>query len=164
MSKFLTENFNFRAHIPTFRAENTVKRGSFKAKNNDWKFLKQLQNNFEKVQKTSFLAPKIVKNDPSKRQKRAIFLPIIVIFGVICKPLPVLKIHPKVDHLRSKTMLKHFLNNSKNNFEKVQKTTFWTPKIVRNDPSKRSKWENFWMKVQFSGSFINLSSWNYTQK
>ena len=30
-----------------------------------------------------------------------------------------------------------------NNFEKVQKMTFSTPKMVKNDPSNLSNWENF---------------------
>ena len=30
-----------------------------------------------------------------------------------------------------------------NNFEKVQKTTFLTPKIAKNDPSKPPKWAKF---------------------
>ena len=30
-----------------------------------------------------------------------------------------------------------------NNFEKVQKTTFLTLTIVKNDPSKRSKWAKY---------------------
>ena len=30
-----------------------------------------------------------------------------------------------------------------NNFEKVQKMTFWTPKMVKNDPSNLSNWANF---------------------
>ena len=30
-----------------------------------------------------------------------------------------------------------------NSFEKVQETTFSIPKMVKNDPSKRSKWAKF---------------------
>ena len=30
---------------------------------------KQVQNNFEKVEKSTFLTPKMVKNDPSNRPK-----------------------------------------------------------------------------------------------
>ena len=41
--------------------------------------------------------------------------------------------------LRPKIMLKHFLHNTKNKFEKVQKTTFSTPKMSKNYPSNRSK-------------------------
>ena len=32
--QILTQNLDFRGHISTFRAENTAKIGSFKAKNN----------------------------------------------------------------------------------------------------------------------------------
>ena len=30
------------------------------------------------------------------------------------------------------------------NFEIVEKSTFWTPKMVVNDPSNRPKWAKFW--------------------
>ena len=59
--QFLTKNFDFRGQISTFRAENTPKSSSFKAKNNAPITSEQLQNNFQKVQKTTFLAPKMVK-------------------------------------------------------------------------------------------------------
>ena len=45
-----------------FGAENTLKSRPFKTKNNAWTLLKQLQNNFEKVEKSTFLTTKIVKN------------------------------------------------------------------------------------------------------
>ena len=48
----LTINLDFRGHIATFRAENTPKSGPFKAKNNAQTTSKQLQNKFQKVQKT----------------------------------------------------------------------------------------------------------------
>ena len=38
-----------------------------------------------------------------------------------------------------------------NNFEKVQKSTFLTPKMVKNDPSNRPKWANFWPKILIFG-------------
>ena len=60
--KILTENFDFRGHISTFRAENTPKKEPFKAKNNAQTTSEQLQTNFQKVQKTTFLAPKMVKS------------------------------------------------------------------------------------------------------
>ena len=69
MSKILTENFDFRGHLSTFQAENTPKSRPFKAEKNARTLPKQLQNNFEKVQNTTFSTPKIVKNDPSKPPK-----------------------------------------------------------------------------------------------
>ena len=61
-------------------AENTLKSWLFEVKNNAQTLTKQLQNNFEKVQKTTFLTPKIVKNDPSNPPKWAYFWPKISIF------------------------------------------------------------------------------------
>ena len=52
-----------------FGAERTRKSSSFNTKNNAQTLPKQLQNNFEKVQKSTFLTPKMVKNDPSNRPK-----------------------------------------------------------------------------------------------
>ena len=60
--QILTQNFDFRGHISTFRAENTAKSGHFKAENNAQTTSEHLQNNFQKVQKTTFLAPKMVKS------------------------------------------------------------------------------------------------------
>ena len=64
----LTVNFDFRGHIETFRAENTPKSGPFKAENNAQTTSKQLQNKFQKVQKTCFLTLKMVKMTPSEGQ------------------------------------------------------------------------------------------------
>ena len=69
LSKFLTENFDFRGHLWTFRAENTPKSGLFKTKNKAQTHPKQLSNNFEKVEKATFSNPKLAKNYPSQRPK-----------------------------------------------------------------------------------------------
>ena len=69
MSKFLTQNLDFRGHLSTFRPENIPKSRLFKAENNAQTLPKQVRNNFEKVEKSTFLTPKMVKNDPSNRQK-----------------------------------------------------------------------------------------------
>ena len=45
----LTLNFDFRARISTFRAENAPKIGHYKAKNNAQTTSEQLQNTFQKV-------------------------------------------------------------------------------------------------------------------
>ena len=66
MSKFLTQNLNFQGHLSTFEAQNTPKSRPFEAKNKAQTLPKQLQNNFEKVQKTIFWTPKMVKNDLDK--------------------------------------------------------------------------------------------------
>ena len=56
-------------YLTTFRGINAPKSGPFKYENNAQTLPKQLQNNFEKVQKSTFLTPKMVKNDPSNRPK-----------------------------------------------------------------------------------------------
>ena len=66
--QILTQNFDFRGHISTFRAENTPESEAFKAKNNAQTTSEQLQTNFQKVQKTTFLAPKMVKMTLSEGQ------------------------------------------------------------------------------------------------
>ena len=124
---FLTQNLNYRGHLWTFEAKNTPKSGPFKVENNAQTLPKQLQNNFEKVEKTTFSTPKMVKNDPSKPPKWAKFWSKISIIGVIYRPLE-LKIPPKVGLLRSKTMPKHFLNNSKTTLKKSRKRLFRPPK------------------------------------
>ena len=111
MSKLVIKNFDFGDFLSTFRAQNTPKGRPFKAKNNIQTLPKQLQNNFEKVQKSTFLTSKMVKNDPSNWPKGAKFWPKISVFKVIYRPLK-LKIHPKVGPLRPKTKPKHFLNKS----------------------------------------------------
>ena len=73
MSKILTENFDFWFYLSTFGARNTPKSRPFKVENNPQTLPKQLQNSFEKVQKTTFSTPKMVKNDPSKLSKWAKF-------------------------------------------------------------------------------------------
>ena len=73
MSKILIENLDYRGHLSTSRAENIPKSGPFKVENNAQTHPKQLQSNFEKVQKMTFSTPKMVKNDPSKLPKWAKF-------------------------------------------------------------------------------------------
>ena len=68
---------------------------------------------------------------------------------------------PKVGLLRPKTMHKHFLNNSKTSL-KMSKLRLSKLKKARNDPSKRSKEQNFDLKSPFLCLFINLLSWKYT--
>ena len=67
----LTLNFDFRVDILTFLAENTLKSGSFKAEHNAPPTSEHLQNNFDKVQKTTFLALKIIKMICSKDKNLA---------------------------------------------------------------------------------------------
>ena len=56
-----TKNLNFRGHLSNSGAENTPKSGPLRSKNNALILPKQLQNNFEKVQKMTFLTPKCQK-------------------------------------------------------------------------------------------------------
>ena len=50
--------FDFLCHLSTFGAENISKSRPIKVKNNALIFPKQFQNNFEKVQKTTFSTAK----------------------------------------------------------------------------------------------------------
>ena len=74
--QILANNFDFRGLISTFRTENTPKSGAFKAKNNALTTSEQLQTNFQKVQKTTFLALKMAKS-------RVPILAKVSIFGCI---------------------------------------------------------------------------------
>ena len=66
--QILTKFFDFRGHLSTFRAENTPKSWPFKAKNNAQTTSEELQTNFQNVQKTAFLGPKMVKITLSEGQ------------------------------------------------------------------------------------------------
>ena len=101
--KILTKNFDFGGHISTFRAKNTPKSGPSKSKNNALTNPEQLQNNFPKVQKTTFLTPKMVKTWVSTLAKKVDFW---VYFGpktsnIVSKVLkPIFKSFPlKARHL-----------------------------------------------------------------
>ena len=106
---------------------------------------KRFLKNFEKVQKTTLSTPKIVKNDPSKRQKWAKFWSKILIFGYIYRPFE-LKYNQKLG-FQTQNNAQTVPKQLPINFEKVQKTTFSTPKIAKNDPSNRPKWANFGSKI-----------------
>ena len=67
----LTLNLDFRGRILTFRAENKAKKRRFKPGNNASTTSEHLQNNFEKVQKTTFLPLKMVKRIRSQGQNLA---------------------------------------------------------------------------------------------
>ena len=101
----------------------------FKTKNNTETLCKQLLNNFEKVQKTTFLTLKIAKNGNkwhSQMSKVCQILLEISIYEIIYQLLE-LKIHSKFSLWRFKRMAKQFQNN----YEKVQNTTFLTRKIAK---------------------------------
>ena len=55
-------------YLTTFRGINAPKSGPFKYENNAQTLPKQLQNNFEKVQKSTFLTPKWSKMTPQISQ------------------------------------------------------------------------------------------------
>ena len=135
----------------------------YKAKKNGQTLSKQLQNNFENVQKMTFSTPTIAKNDTSNRPKWAIFWPKTAIIGVIYRPFE-LKIHPKVGLFRSKTMPKNFLNNSKTTLRKSRNRLFWPPKLPKMTPQIGQNEHILYRKSWFLGSFIDLWSWKYNQK
>ena len=58
----MSKIYDLRGHISNFQAENKTKIGPFKAENNALKSSEQLQTNFEKVKKTTFLKPKFMKS------------------------------------------------------------------------------------------------------
>ena len=60
---------DYHGYLSSFRGINIPKSGPFKYKNNAQTLPKQVQNNFEKVQKSTFLTSKLVKNDPSNQPK-----------------------------------------------------------------------------------------------
>ena len=99
----------------------------------------------------SRLTPKMVKNDPWKRQKWANFWSEISIFWVIYQ-LFELKIHPKVGLLRPKTMSKHILNNSKTTLKNSRNRLFW-PQNGQNTGFNMLKSVNFWVHFH-SKNFI----------
>ena len=63
-----TLHFDFEGHLFIFQAEITYKSWFFKANNNFLATSKQLQNNFQKAQKTDVLSMKIVKMILAKSQ------------------------------------------------------------------------------------------------
>merc|ERR1712081_158141 len=62
-------------YLTTFRSINAPKSRPFAAENKAQTLPKQVQNNFEKVQKSTFLTPKMIKNDPQIGQNEQIFDP-----------------------------------------------------------------------------------------
>ena len=66
ISQNFSLNFDFRAHISTFRDENILKNVPFKAKNNAVTTSEQPQNNLQKVKKTTFFEPKMSKINKTK--------------------------------------------------------------------------------------------------
>ena len=69
----IDQNLDFRCHLSTFGAENTLKNRPSESKNNALTIPEQLQNNFQKVQKTTFLTPKMVKTRVSTLAKKVDF-------------------------------------------------------------------------------------------
>ena len=95
-----TLHFDFWGHLFIFEAAITYTIEFFKAENNFQTTSKQLQNNFQKAQKTDVLSPKIVK--------------MILIHSWF---------------LRSKIIPNQLLNNSKENF-KISKNTLFGSKMI----------------------------------
>ena len=83
----LTKNLEYRGYLLTFGVEIKRKSASFKTKTNGQTLPKQPQNNFEKVQKTTFSTPKIANNDSLTGQKWVIFCLKISNFEVYYRSL-----------------------------------------------------------------------------
>ena len=134
-------------HLPTLRAEKKPKVGRFTLKT----MPKHILNNSKTtlIRKTSFLTPKMTKNDPSKPPKRVIFWNFRF-SRFIYQPFE-LKIPWKVGLLRSKMMLKHFLNNSKTTSTKSRKRLCRPPKMAKTRMST-------WPKVSNFGSIFALKA------
>ena len=64
MPKFSEKICFFWGQISTFRAENTIESGSYEAKNIAQTTFEQLENNFQKLQKCTFLTQKSSKWPP----------------------------------------------------------------------------------------------------
>ena len=119
-------------------AEKTHKSRPFKVKNKAQTLPKQVQNNFEKVQKTTFLTQELVKNDPSKWSKMGHILTQNLNYRGHLWTFEA-ENTPKSGPFKVENNALTLPKQLQKNFEKVQKTTFSTPKMVKNDPSKRSK-------------------------
>ena len=85
--------------------------------------------------KRFFRPPKWSKMIPQKSQNEQIFDPKFQIFGVIYQPFE-LKIYPILGLSWSKNNAQTLPKQLQNNFEKVQKSTFFTPKMVKNGSQK----------------------------
>ena len=125
--QILTQNFDFRGHISTFRAENTAKSGHFKAENNAQTTSEHLQNNFQKPQKTTFLTLKMVKMTLSEGQiltQKFDFRGHISTFRA--------ENTAKSGHFKAENNAQTTSEHLQNNFQKVQKTTFLAPKMAKS--------------------------------
>ena len=58
----MIKNVDMGGHIPTFQPEKKFKNRNFVRQNNTLTNFEQVQRNFEKVPKVSFVSPKIVKS------------------------------------------------------------------------------------------------------
>ena len=143
-SEFFFLNLDFRGHLPTFRAENTHKSRPFKSKNNTQTLLKLLQNNFEKVQKSAFLTPKMVENDHILGQiltKNLDYRGHLSTFRA--------ENTPKSGPFKAKNNAQTLPKQLQNNFEKVPKTTFLSQKWSKHG------WQ-LWQKRSIFGSIFEI--------
>ena len=99
--------------------------------------IKQLHNNFEKVQKTTFLTPQNHQNEQFFDQHFRFWGNLSTFW---------LKMYPKVGLLRSRKMPKHFLNNPKNTFKSPENDFFdlKNGQITDVNMAKKCRWLNFW--------------------
>ena len=123
--QILTQNFDFRGHISTFRAENTPKNESFKAKNNAQTTSEHPKNNFQKVQRTTFLTLKMVKTTLSAGQI------LTQKFEFNISTFRAENTH-KIGRFKAENNAYTTSEHPQNNFQKVQKTTFLAPKMYKS--------------------------------
>ena len=132
----------------------------FKTKNNTQTLPKQLQNNFVKVQNTTFSNPKRAKSDPLKCQK-CLQLWMQILVSMSCTDLWSGKYLVFWDR---KTMLKHFLNSSWTSLKNSRIRLFCSSKLQKITFSNIKCVSNFEWKSQFWRSYIDLWSWKLIQK
>ena len=130
----LTKNLEYRGYLLTFGVEIKRKSASFKTKTNGQTLPKQPQNNFE----NDLFDPQNSQQWLSHRSKVGYILSenlkfrgVLWIFGD--------EIKRKYYSFKTKNNAQTLPKQHQNKFEKVQKTTFSTPKMGKNYPSNRSK-------------------------
>ena len=120
--KILAQKIDFRGHLSTFRAKNEPKSGPCKAKNDAQTTSEQLQTNFQKVQKTTFLTLKMVQMTLSEGKilaQKFDFRGHLSTFRAKNGPF------------KAKNNAQTTSEQPQTNFQKVRKTTFLTLKMVK---------------------------------
>ena len=111
-----------------------VKKGNFESKNDTLTYPEQLQKNFEKVSKMSYLPKKIVKNHPlwwanfDKNFKFRVHIPTFWAANTA-----------KTWHFKSNNKALTHTEHLQDNFEKVSKMIFLDPKTGQKSTSYLSQ-------------------------